>query len=31
VIAKDQPEITKILQGYGIPLLDEQDRPLAPG
>jgi quinoprotein dehydrogenase-associated probable ABC transporter substrate-binding protein len=31
VIAKDQPEIIKILQGYGIPLLDEQDRPLAPG
>jgi quinoprotein dehydrogenase-associated probable ABC transporter substrate-binding protein len=31
VIAKDQPEITKILQDYGIPLLDEQDRPVAPG
>jgi quinoprotein dehydrogenase-associated probable ABC transporter substrate-binding protein len=30
VIAKDQPEITKILQDYGVPLLDEQNRPITP-
>jgi quinoprotein dehydrogenase-associated probable ABC transporter substrate-binding protein len=32
IIAKDQPQITKILQDYGVPLLDEQNRPIpAPG
>jgi quinoprotein dehydrogenase-associated probable ABC transporter substrate-binding protein len=30
VISKDQAQITSILQEYGIPLLDEQNRPLAP-
>jgi quinoprotein dehydrogenase-associated probable ABC transporter substrate-binding protein len=29
-IARNQPEITKILQDYGIPLLDEQNHPLEP-
>lgn len=28
-IARDQPQITQILREYGIPLLDEQNRPLA--
>jgi quinoprotein dehydrogenase-associated probable ABC transporter substrate-binding protein len=28
VIAKEQPQITKILQGYGVPLLDEQNKPI---
>jgi hypothetical protein len=28
IIAKDQPQITKILQDYGVPLLDEQNRPI---
>jgi quinoprotein dehydrogenase-associated probable ABC transporter substrate-binding protein len=28
VIAKDQPQITKILQDYGVPLLDEQNKPI---
>jgi quinoprotein dehydrogenase-associated probable ABC transporter substrate-binding protein len=28
VIAKEQPQITKILQDYGVPLLDEQNKPL---
>lgn len=27
VIARKQPEITQILRDYGIPMLDEQDRP----
>ncbi len=30
VIAKEQPQITKILQGYGVPLLDEQNKPIPP-
>jgi hypothetical protein len=30
IISKDQPEITAILQDYGIPLLDEQNHPLGP-
>ena len=29
VIAKEQPQILAILHDYNIPLLDEQDRPLA--
>jgi quinoprotein dehydrogenase-associated probable ABC transporter substrate-binding protein len=29
VITKDMPQITAILQEYGIPLLDEQNRPVA--
>jgi len=28
IIAKDRPQITKILQDYGVPLLDEQNRPI---
>ena len=28
VIAKEQPQITKILQDYGVPLLDEQNKPI---
>lgn len=28
-IRKQQPAITKILNDYGVPLLDEQDRPIA--
>jgi quinoprotein dehydrogenase-associated probable ABC transporter substrate-binding protein len=28
VIAKDGPQITQILRDYGVPLLDEQNRPL---
>jgi ABC-type amino acid transport substrate-binding protein len=30
VIAKEQPQITKILEDYGVPLLDEQNRPINP-
>ncbi len=30
VIAKDQLQITKILEAYGVPLLDEQNRPINP-
>ena len=30
VIAKEQPQITKILQDYGVPLLDEQNKPISP-
>ena len=30
VIAKEQPQITKILQDYGVPLLDEQNKPIPP-
>ncbi len=30
VIAKEEPQILKILRDYNIPLLDEQDKPLAP-
>jgi hypothetical protein len=29
VIAKEQPQILAILREYNIPLLDEQNRPLA--
>jgi quinoprotein dehydrogenase-associated probable ABC transporter substrate-binding protein len=29
VISREQPQITQILQDYGIPLLDEQNHPLA--
>ena len=28
IIVKDQPQITAILQDYGIPLLDEQNKPI---
>jgi len=28
VITKDMPQITAILQDYGIPLLDEQNKPI---
>ena len=28
IITKDKPQITAILQDYGIPLLDEQDKPI---
>jgi hypothetical protein len=28
VITKDMPQITAILQEYGIPLLDEQNKPI---
>jgi quinoprotein dehydrogenase-associated probable ABC transporter substrate-binding protein len=28
IIAKEQPQITKILQDYGVPLLDEQNKPI---
>jgi quinoprotein dehydrogenase-associated probable ABC transporter substrate-binding protein len=28
VIAKEQPQITKILLDYGVPLLDEQNKPI---
>jgi hypothetical protein len=28
VIAKDLPQITQILRDYGVPLLDEQNRPI---
>ena len=31
VIAKEQPAITKILQDYGVPLLDEQNKPISAG
>ena len=31
VIAKEQPQILAILHDYNVPLLDEQDRPLAEG
>jgi quinoprotein dehydrogenase-associated probable ABC transporter substrate-binding protein len=30
VIATHQPEITKILEDFGIPLLDEEDKPIDP-
>jgi quinoprotein dehydrogenase-associated probable ABC transporter substrate-binding protein len=30
VIAKEKPQITKILEEYGVPLLDEQNRPINP-
>jgi quinoprotein dehydrogenase-associated probable ABC transporter substrate-binding protein len=30
LIAENQPEIDRILQQYGVPLLDEQGRPLTP-
>jgi quinoprotein dehydrogenase-associated probable ABC transporter substrate-binding protein len=30
IIAENQPEINLILQQYGVPLLDEQGKPLAP-
>jgi len=30
VISRDQPQITKILTEYGVPLLDEQNKPLDP-
>jgi quinoprotein dehydrogenase-associated probable ABC transporter substrate-binding protein len=30
VIAKEQPQITKILEDYGVPLLDEQNKPINP-
>jgi len=29
VIAKEEPQILQILRDYNIPLLDEQNRPLA--
>ena len=28
IIAKEQPQITKILETYGVPLLDEQNKPV---
>lgn len=31
LIQENQPEINKILLDYGVPLLDEQDRPIATG
>ncbi len=30
VVAKDGPQITQILQSYGIPMLDEQNHPVTP-
>ncbi len=30
VIAREQPQITKILEDYGVPLLDEQNKPINP-
>ncbi|MCS3693421.1 substrate-binding domain-containing protein [Bradyrhizobium elkanii] len=30
LIQENQPEINKILLGYGVPLLDENDRPIGP-
>ena len=30
LVSENQSEITSILSGYGIPLLDENDRPIAP-
>ena len=30
VIAKEQPQITKLLEEYGVPLLDEQNKPINP-
>jgi len=29
MIADNQPAINKLLQSYGVPLLDDNDRPIA--